>query len=641
MAKSKKNLKAKRTAAKPTAKVNKPIIKDVVPFYTSGFWQKNWWKALIIFVLPIILYYQSTSFGFVLDDQIVFSENKFTKEGFNGIGDLMTTESMTGYFGEQKDLVEGNRYRPLSLITYAIEYGIQGKLNPGASHLINILLYGLTGLLMFRVLTMMLRKRKETVWWLAIPFLTSLLYIAHPIHSEAVANIKGRDEILALLFSLATLYGMLRYVDKKSILWLISSCLLFFLALLSKENSITFLAVIPLTIFFFSESRTKANLLGLTGLVATTAAYLVLRFNVAGVPEFGKEINDLMNNPFLGMSGGEKLATIMFTLYKYIQLYIFPHPLSHDYYPYAIPILGWGDIRSLGSLLLYVGMTVWAFMGIRKKKLYSYAILFYLATLTIVSNIVINLGTFMNERFIYMASMGLALLMSYFISEKIAKWKGQTGIIIASLLAAILFIGYSAKTITRVPDWESALSLNTSAVKYGTKSARANSFMATALYNEGRETGDPHKWPILVNGYQYAEKALKIHPKYLNANLMKAGIAAELYKSERDEKLLLKRFGEVMSVRPDVPYIDTYLEYLETRTSDMNYLLDWYADVSINQVVKKANQPKWALHYLNRGYALDKKHQKILVAISIVYRQLGDTANASAFQKLAEQAPAQ
>lgn len=637
MAKGQKNKIAAKVKNKVSTIPIKKAILETVPFYDSSFWKENWWKALIVFLLPIALYYQSTTFGYVLDDQIVVSENKFTKKGFEGIGDLLITESMTGYFGEQKDLVEGNRYRPLSLITYAIEYGLVGNLKPGLSHFINILLYGLSGLLLFRVLTMMLRKRTAVAWWLAIPFLTSLLYIAHPIHSEAVANIKGRDEIMALLLSLATLYSVLRYMDKKNIAWLFFSCALFFLALLSKENSITFLAVIPLTVYFFSEYKWKSNFIAFGALFITTIAYLSLRFIVAGAPEFGQEINDLMNNPFLGMKGGEKLATIMFTLYKYIQLYLFPHPLSHDYYPYAIPIIGWGDFRSLGSLFLYIALGLWGILGLKNKKLSSYAILFYLATLTIVSNIVINLGTFMNERFIYMASVGLALFVSYIISDKIGKWKGKSGVIIASFLSGILLVGYSAKTLSRVPAWEGALSLNTSAVENGTNSARANSFMATALYNEGKESSTADKWDKLQQGYVYATKAVKIHPSYQNGNLMKAGIAAELYKKDRDEKLLLSRFAEVMSKRPDIPYINEYMEYLENRTNDMGYLLNWYADVSVNNVLNKANRPKWALHYLNRAYVLDKSNKKVLEGISLVYDVLGETDKSNSFKLMAEQ----
>lgn len=631
--------KYKKSAKVASKAIPEKIVKVIVPFYESGFWKSNWWKAAILFILPFLIYFQATNFGYVLDDQIVITDNNFTKKGFSGISDLMTTESMTGYFGEQKNLVQGNRYRPLSLITFAVEYDIANGLNPRMSHWLNILFYALTGLLLFRVLSMMLRKNKAIAWWLAIPFLTSLFFIAHPIHSEAVANIKGRDEILALLFSLATLYTSLRYMDKKSLLWMLSTCVLFFLALLSKENSITFLAVIPLSIYFFSEYKWGDNLKLLGVLVLTTILYLVLRFNVAGVPEFGKEINDLMNNPFLGMSGSEKLATIMFTLFKYIQLYIFPHPLNHDYYPYAIPVLGWADLRSFGSLLLYIGIAYWGFKGLKSKKISSYAILFFLATLSIVSNIVINLGTFMNERFIYMASVGLSLLAAYLISEKLAKWKGKTGLITASILSGVLLVGYCFKTTARVPDWESALSLNRSAVANGSNSARANSFMATALYNEGREaTGGSDKFAILEKAYEYAEKAVDIHPTYQNGNLMKAGIAAELYKGDRDEKVLLKRFAEVMAKRPDVSYINEYLDYLEPRTNDIDYLVNWYVKTSLDEVLIQARQPKWSLHYLNRAYLINDKNKKVLEALATVYNRLGDQNNANRFQQLAQSA---
>jgi len=630
--KSKKQVKQK---PKSTPKKAKKVI---VPFFSNGFWKQNWWKAAIIFVIPFLTYFKAAEFGYVLDDQIVITDNQFTKKGIAGISDLLTTESMTGYFGEQKNLVQGNRYRPLSLITYAIEYELEGGENPRTSHWLNIILYALTGLLLFRILAMMFRKTESASWWLAIPFLASLFFVAHPIHSEAVANIKGRDEIMALLFSLATLYTSLRYMDKKNILWMLASCALFFLALLSKENSITFLAVIPLTIYFFSEYKWSTNLKLLSALIVTTLVYLALRFSVAGVPQFGQEIPDLMNNPFLGMSGGEKMATIMFTLYKYIQLYIFPHPLNHDYYPYAIPVLGWADLRSLGSLLLYMALAFWALRGIKRKRVSSYAILFYLATLSIVSNIVINLGTFMNERFIYMASVGLSILAAYLISEKLGKWKGKTGLITATALAGIMVLGYCYKTYTRVPDWESALTLNRSAVGHGTNSARANSFMATALYNQGRETSGTPKFAILEEAYQFAEKAVKIHPTYQNGNLMKAGIAAELYKNDRDEKLLLKRFAEVMANRPDVSYINEYLDYLEPRTNDIDYLKKWYIETSLDEVLIQSNRPNWALHYLNRAYTMDNYDKRVLEALATVYNRMGDQNKANQFLQLAQDA---
>ena len=83
-------------------------------------------------------------------------------------------------------------------------------------------------------------------------FIAAMIFIAHPIHTEAVANIKGRDELMAMLFSLGALYGAIKYMDNPSRKWMIISMCSYFLGLLSKENAITFFAIIPVSIYFFS-----------------------------------------------------------------------------------------------------------------------------------------------------------------------------------------------------------------------------------------------------------------------------------------------------------------------------------------------------------------------------------------------------
>ena len=111
-------------------------------------------------VISIAIYFQTSSYGYVLDDAIVIEDNNYTKKGFGGIWEIMTTESMQGYFGEQKNLVQGNRYRPLSLVSFAVEYGIFGDKNPGFSHFINILLYALSCILLMRCFQLLIYKEK-------------------------------------------------------------------------------------------------------------------------------------------------------------------------------------------------------------------------------------------------------------------------------------------------------------------------------------------------------------------------------------------------------------------------------------------------------------------------------------------------
>lgn len=625
-----KKIKCTAPKADPTA-TPQPVPQTAV-HRGMDYLRAYWWQLGLVLLIPFALYWQTTNYGYVLDDQIVITDNSFTKEGWGGIDDLLLTESFTGYFGEQKNLVQGNRYRPLSLITFAMEYGTVGGLNPWLSHFINILLYGLLGMLILRVFQLVLPDHKHTASWLSLPFMVALLYILHPIHTEAVANIKGRDEIMAMLLSMATLYYVVKADIDRKIWCTVAAAILFFLALLAKENSITFLAVIPLTLLYF-RGRTWGQAAKATlPFVAVTVAYLALRFTVAGVPQLGEESQDLMNNAFLGMNGSDRMATIFYTLLKYLQLYLWPHPLSHDYYPYAIPQLTWGTWQALTALFMHLGLLAWALMGLARRTVSSYALLYYFATLTIVSNIVVNLGTFMNERFIFMASLGLTLLTVHLLISKLAQYREPFGKYLAAAILAALTIGYSYKTVTRVPDWESALTLNKSAVEGGTNSARANSFMATALYNEAKTLTDQAKKQTMLDAaYTYANKAVSIHPTYGNANLMLSGIAAELYKTHNNQTRLLADFRTVVSKRPDIGYVTEYLDYLEGRTDNMQELINWYYTLSTYDLERK---PQFAVKYLLRGYRLDSANQKIIRALATNYQRIGDTANAQKFQNL-------
>ncbi|MBK8623925.1 MAG: DUF1736 domain-containing protein [Saprospiraceae bacterium] len=626
MAKSKsdkKNLSA--TVLKTQEKVQS---EPGIPFFTEGFWRKNGVAAAVLLILTFGLYYQSIQYGYVLDDLIVIQENKFTKQGIAGIKDIMTTESMTGYFGEQKNLVQGNRYRPLSLVTFAMEYEIYKELYPKASHFINILLYGLTGILLFMVLHLLFPGQKNI--WLGLPFLASLIFIVHPIHVEAVANIKGRDEIMALLFSLASLYAALRYTDKQENKWLIFTVLYMFLGLLSKENAITFLAVIPLTIYFFSKNNRNGMGMLVTSLVGITVFYLMVRFNYSGVPKLTEVSKDLMNNPFLDMTFVEKMSTIFYTLGKYVVLLFFPHPLTHDYYPYAIPKVGITDPYALASIALYGVMVWYAYKNYQKKDVSSYSILFYLATLSIVSNIVINLGTFMNDRFIFMASVGFCIWLVYMLMEKLKDRFLPYGKYVGMALLGVFTVFYAYKTYSRIPDWENALTLNRSAIRVSANSARANSFMATALYNQYKameSNNIPEKLAVLREALPYAQKACEIMPEYYNGNIMEAGIVGEIFRLDGDMPLFIKNIKPVMLRRPDLPYLKEYSDYVVTQGYYPKELYTLFKEVGQALTTHK-KYSKLSIQYFNFAYKLSPTSPEINALLAAAYEKQGDRLNA-------------
>jgi protein O-mannosyl-transferase len=580
MSKKKNNSTAASNSAKPASKTppqyaaSKMAILPTIPRFD---WSKYRTPLLILAILAIGLYAQSLSFGYVLDDTMVIEKNQFVQKGFDGIGDIFRFESFRGYFGEQKQLLEGDRYRPFSLATFAAEIGLFGKGKTFFGHFINLLLYALTAILLFRVLLFMFPKEEETASnidaskvnfqdFLSIPFLATLLFIAHPLHVEVVANIKGRDEILALLGELSALYFTFKYIQQNNFKYLIYSFLSILVALLSKESAITFLAVVPLTAHFFTKATTADKVKITLPIALATFVYLIMRVNAIGYLLDGKEVTDLMNNPFYGMTTGDRLATISYTLLLYLKLHIFPHPLTHDYYPFQIPRLTWADWRALLGLALHIGLVAVILRGWKNRTIWAYAAAFYLVTLSIVSNVVVSVGTFMNERFVYHASIAFCVAMAYFLTRKYMPKMASIGI------AALLLVGFSAKTLLRVPDWKSGATLNASAMIYSPNSARANCFYGVSMWEERylklpKDATDDQKTALLNEMSPYFERALSILPNYGSALKMWVGIAAERHKIDNNLDTLLAAFERINHSKVYEPFILQYLKYLNDRAA--------------------------------------------------------------------------
>jgi hypothetical protein len=629
MAKKKKKTTA---SAKMTPKKTKkkPAIFEK-QLFTDGFWKKNVIGAAIIFILGLGLYLRTLNYEYVLDDQIVITKNIYTEKGFGGIWEILTTESFQGYFQSQKDLVVGARYRPLSIVTFAIERGIIGSNNRQVSHFINALLYGLTGLLLFRVLSLLFGNRGREEWFLSLGFGAALLWIVHPLHTEAVANIKGRDEIMALLGSLATLYYSLKYVEKGKILSLILACICFFLGLLSKETTITFLGVIPMSIYFFQTGNIKKILRIFLPLLGVFVLYLILRVQVIGYLLSDTVVTDIMNNPFVNMTVAQKYATIFYTLIIYLKLSIVPHPLTHDYYPFHIPTMEWTDFLPILSLLLYLAMGIYALFGIKKRRIPSYAILFYIMTLSIVSNLFFPIGTFMNERFVFMASIGICILLAWLLLDFIPGLTSRIKPLFGGIALAAIVVAYGFKTFSRIPAWRSPLSLNASAIKVSKNSARANVFTGTAYFNEYKDMAEGEaKQNVLAQASYYVRRAKELMPDYHNANLMLAGIIAEEYKYDRDLDKLLNGFAEIIKTSPRIPFMQEYYSYLNGRV-DSAKLIDYFYKTGKEILIDQQYKYNEGLNQLNYGLDVDPNNERILRAMAETYEKVGNSAQAQAY----------
>lgn len=506
---------------------------------------------IILLLLAFLLYANTLGHQFVLDDGIVITENKFVKKGISGIPDLISKDSFYGFFKKQgkEKLVAGGRYRPMSLILFACVYQLFGA-EPAIFHFLSILLYGILGIAFYLLLQKLFSPKLQNLSTLFALF-AALLFIAHPVHTECVANIKGADEICALLFSLLAFYFSLWYADTKKHIYLLIASVCFLSGLLSKENAIAYLAIIPVAIYVLYSNDKSSTFRISASLVASTLIFLFMRAEVLGFNPFTGLSNELMNNPFVKISNGvsqpmnffEKAGIISYTLFEYLRLLIFPHPLTHDYYPKQIPVLGLISVKSLLAILLYGSMILFAVIKIRKNPVISVSIICYLFPLFLVSNILFPIGTNMGERFLFMPSVGFCIIIAFLLANYI-----RTNLNNAVYVMGILCVLYSIKTILRNPAWHDNLTLFTTDVKTSNNSAKIHNGIAGMMLEKVPELKDSAEIRKITSKARVElEKALAIHPLYTEAQLQMGNI----HYFEKNYEEAIKRYNIVLKNLPE------------------------------------------------------------------------------------------
>jgi Flp pilus assembly protein TadD len=583
---------------------------------------------IALFLFGFLLYANTLNHQYALDDKIVITHNEFTKQGFDGIDDILTTDAFRGFYKTETNYVSGGRYRPLAHLTFAVEQELFGR-DPFMSHLINAFLYGWLGWLLFLVLTKLFPGQNS---WTGLPFLASLLFLAHPLHTEVVANLKGRDEILTLLLSLAALWRVLFYHETGKVKHLLIASFMLFLALFAKENAIAFVAVIPLSVWFFTSTDLRSNLLSVVPLIAGATLYLIIRISVVGMPESGLS-NQLMNDPFLEATGGQRLATIIYTLGLYLKLLVFPHPLTNDYYPYHIELVDWASMGVIAALIAHLGLVVIAVKLLAKKHIASFAILFYLGTLILVSNLIFPVGVFMGERFLFMPSLGFTLILAWGIRRlPTAAWLPMTGVIV---------LAFSAKTVLRNPAWENDQSLALTDVQVSSNSAKANMSAGLSLIAEAsKQTDLSSKKQTVDQAIIHLNKALEIYPQYHQACVLKGNALLEIGHA----KQALAEYENCLTQFPGFQDIKDNISYLAQQAiQNQNYPLSIKAYEALARVEpnetehlkmlgeiygRYLQQPQQAIKWLNAALQLDPKDTNAMQKIGATYATTGNHAAA-------------
>ena len=383
---------------------------------------------LLLLLVTMLTYANSFPGTFIMDDIHIVRNNPLVAE-FD-LWRILRTEYWQG--------IESNGlYRPLSILSFALNRLLLGS-SAWGFHLVNVLLHAGISMLFWRMLQRWNFTSLQSL-------LASLLFAVHAIHTEVVNQMVGRSELLAALFLLLALTSAKSHSLRSTLL----PCAFFLAALLSKENAITFLLLLPLLDWFFAESpKSLRHRLPLYGslLGITIVWFLWRKFGV--LHEFPATIYapEVVPLAFLPWDGRFLSAAHLQGLYL-LKLFL-PVGLQGVYSPSDLPdpVISIFNLRGMlvtAGLIPVLAMVLYAWR--RRHPLGLFAAL-YLASFVLTANLFFPIGVTFAERLVYLPSLwfcaAIAVLLSGIIQiskgRQMAKWMGLCSCLLLMMTLTLL-----------------------------------------------------------------------------------------------------------------------------------------------------------------------------------------------------------
>jgi tetratricopeptide (TPR) repeat protein len=403
------------------------------------------WLIVLLPVLTFILYANSISGEFLFDDTFLVRDNPFI-ENFSNFSSYFTSGTET--FG-----------RPVRLLSFYLDTALFGKSTTGY-HISNIFYYTIFCILAYYFCQLCFKNKILSIF-------TTLIFIAHPLHTEGVAYISGRKDILGGLFSFATLICFLKFLKNKKRTYSLLTVLFFLLAINTKE----IYAILPILFFaigWYQDEKIKNHkyLLGGFFIVAFLFLLYIIFFRNRIFFDYLHVI------PVYGNNQGINLPTAIKISAYILYLAFLPFSLSADYTYNAVKRINFSDPHFFISVSILVIFGCTAYLLRHRQKEISFGLLWMLICLLPVSQLV-PYPEVISERSIIVLSFGACLIVGGFLIMLNKKYA-------VGLLCAILLI-FSFTTIKQNRVWHDDLSLWSASVKQEPDCARAHYNLGCAL----------------------------------------------------------------------------------------------------------------------------------------------------------------
>jgi tetratricopeptide (TPR) repeat protein len=597
--------------------------------------------AALVGFFGFALYFNSLFNRYTLDDRTLILENRFVQQGVSGLASIFRHSYRYGCGNLQDEL-----YRPLSTAMFALEWHLAGRM-PAFHHLIGVVFYALTGGLLVLMLHRLFEQRR-----LRVALVASLLFMAHPLHTDAVSGIKGRDEIMSGFFAVAALSLVLGYLDSGRTRLAVAAGATYFLSLLSKESSITLVAIVPLMAWFFRRVTFRSALVASLAFAGPALIYLAIRAQVLAGGVTGKiDLTPLDNVLVSAPDYASRLSTILLTLGRYLKLLAIPYPLVCDYSYAATELVSWSDQRVGLAILAHLGIVAVIALGIRKRRLVAFGLLFYLVTLSLVSNLAVTIGANMAERFLYLPLLGIVLVLADVLVRVTGAQEPAAGAGVVQLirsnarLCAVLLplvVVYSIHTVARTAEWRDNLTLYGADVVKSPRNARLHYLLGSTLVNETAltEPDEARRAASLDLAVEELREAIRIYAPYADA-YAQLGVA---HYRKGDKEAAVEHYRRALELAPYSAATYSHLGVCFCEMGRMNEGIEMleravqydptYLDGLANLGLAYAMQSQWdnSIACFERLLALQPGDSHAWRSLAEAYDQKGETVTAQRYR---------
>ncbi|XP_037655782.1 protein O-mannosyl-transferase TMTC4 isoform X4 [Choloepus didactylus] len=476
------------------------------------------WAKLVVGLVSLVCFARSYDGEFVFDDSEAIVNNK-DLQAETPLGDLWHHD----FWGSKLSSNTSHKsYRPLTVLTFRINYYLSGGFHPVGFHMVNILLHGGISVLMVDVFSVLFgglqytSKGRRLNLTPRASLLAALLFAVHPVHTECVAGIVGRADLLCALFFVLSFLGYCKAFKesnkegtRSSTFWVLLSILLGAVAMLCKEQGITVLGL--------------------------NAIFDILVIGKLNIPEIVQKV----------LHKDKSLEAINYNYYYSLNAWLLLCPwwLCFDWSMGCIPLIksvsDW-RITALAALwFCLIGLICQALCSedSHKRRILTLGLGFLVIPFLPACNLFFRVGFVVAERVLYLPSAGYCVLLTFGFGalSKHAKKKK----LIAAIILGILFLNM-LRCMIRSSEWRNEEQLFRSALSVCPLNAKVH-------YNVGKNLADKGNQTAAIRYYREAVRYCRLNPKYVHAMNNLGNILKERNELQEAEELL----SLAVQIQPD------------------------------------------------------------------------------------------